>query len=804
MKRLLSLASLACLTLALPLQAETAQRLNLEWTLLPGTRNYITTGGFQRGMAVDPLAGANGHIYIVSRADNTLTVAVLDAGDGTEIGFLDTSGISGGTFDLNMIGVAGDGVIFAANLTTNAAGTTTTTGPFKLYRWQNHLAAPQLVYSGDPGLIPGRRWGDAIAVHGAGDQTKILITSHSGNNDSQISILTPSWSGATSSFTERWMYPDPNLALGIGLSFANANTFYGTSVTGTLPRGLLHRITFDLNSGNTTTTTYTDAQFDRRHSIVGFDPARNLLIAAAPSGDDLPTRLSVYDASRFAEAAAPIQTLPFAVNNSTSGGTGAIEIHGDRVYAMLSNNGLHVYQFTNLTGIELWRLTHFGTTEGTGTAANSADPDGDGIPNILEYALGSNPLVADRTALPQAQNRPSPVPLWYLAPGERDYLSTTGDWERGMAYNPVTGNVYVVSRALSTLRVAILNGATGAHVGFLNVSGIIGAGGTFDLSLIEVAADGAIYGSNLTTNANTNPFRLYRWANEASAPVQVFAGAPGAPAVTAGRWGDNLAVRGEGAATQVLVMTHSNTASVHSNMAILQPTDGSLQTFAATPVTPPIASIGIGSGFGAGNEFWATRADIPLYRVGFDLQTGAATSLGNFGTAALTGIGPIGVYPEKNLLAGIRSANAGVYLYNLAGFQAGVPNPPLHIHTLPTSATSAGGGSGSISFGNNRMFAMHTNNGLVAFQLETQPDETTTIRGTEFASLTFTRPAPAPGGIQYIVEVSSNLVDWDADSTTLDLRTVSAEEGTETVIYRDTVPAAEHDRRFIRLRVIEE
>lgn len=48
-----------------------------------------------------------------------------------------------------------------------------------------------------------------------------------------------------------------------------------------------------------------------------------------------------------------------------------------------------------LTPSETWRLTHFGSLEETEETADDADPDGNGIPNLLEYALGSNPLVAD-------------------------------------------------------------------------------------------------------------------------------------------------------------------------------------------------------------------------------------------------------------------------------------------------------------------------------------------------------------------------------------------------------------------------
>jgi autotransporter-associated beta strand protein len=44
-----------------------------------------------------------------------------------------------------------------------------------------------------------------------------------------------------------------------------------------------------------------------------------------------------------------------------------------------------------LTHIHTWRYLHFGTTVETADSAGDADPDQDGINNLLEYALGSDP-----------------------------------------------------------------------------------------------------------------------------------------------------------------------------------------------------------------------------------------------------------------------------------------------------------------------------------------------------------------------------------------------------------------------------
>lgn len=44
------------------------------------------------------------------------------------------------------------------------------------------------------------------------------------------------------------------------------------------------------------------------------------------------------------------------------------------------------------SALERWRETYFGLRTDTGAGADGADPDGDGLGNLLEYALGSHPL----------------------------------------------------------------------------------------------------------------------------------------------------------------------------------------------------------------------------------------------------------------------------------------------------------------------------------------------------------------------------------------------------------------------------
>ena len=47
---------------------------------------------------------------------------------------------------------------------------------------------------------------------------------------------------------------------------------------------------------------------------------------------------------------------------------------------------------THLSPLENWRLQWFGNNANSGPGADDADPNGNGIPNLLEYAFGGDPL----------------------------------------------------------------------------------------------------------------------------------------------------------------------------------------------------------------------------------------------------------------------------------------------------------------------------------------------------------------------------------------------------------------------------
>ena len=96
--------------------------------------------------------------------------------------------------------------------------------------------------------------------------------------------------------------------------------------------------------------------------------------------------------------------------------------------------------------------------------------------------------------------------------GARSYL-TTGNTERGLAFNPVSDRLLLVGRAGSP-QVYALNPDTGADLHTLSLGSGIISGGTYTMQLVGAADDGAVYVCNLTLNGLTTAFRMYRWAND--------------------------------------------------------------------------------------------------------------------------------------------------------------------------------------------------------------------------------------------------------------------------------------------------
>jgi hypothetical protein len=151
-----------------------------EWKIQAGDRAWFQNDNATRGADYNP---ATDNVIVVSRTGG-LNMRILHAGTGEELGMMNVSGITGGTFVLSEIAITEDGQIFGANLTVNPVDS-----PVRIYRWRHERAAPELVFSG---TLPGPRYGDGIGVYGSGDNVDLYISG--GGNDT---IVRFAWNGET-------------------------------------------------------------------------------------------------------------------------------------------------------------------------------------------------------------------------------------------------------------------------------------------------------------------------------------------------------------------------------------------------------------------------------------------------------------------------------------------------------------------------------------------------------------------------------------------------------------------------------
>jgi hypothetical protein len=310
--------------------------------IAPGEGGYtfLGTANNERGLAF-----GNGHVYLVSRNGGN-NIRILDQTTGADLGGLNTTGISGGTFPVNTIGVGGDGAIYVANLTTQS-----TTTPYTIYKWTSEISAPTVAYSGNGGLA-GARVGDSLAAIGSGSSTLLAAGYGSapavaGNNG--YAIINPTAGTASAiGFTGT----PPNAGdFRLGLTFTDSSHLLGDQGS-SLYRHTSFSGTTGTLLGSPSIPDPAGATADRllAYTLLG---GRSIL-AVQSIGD---AHVSLYDVTD------PNAPTYLASGNNTSGtltangnGTGelawgAVTDHGDGtfseiLYAMSSNQGIQAFDVT--------------------------------------------------------------------------------------------------------------------------------------------------------------------------------------------------------------------------------------------------------------------------------------------------------------------------------------------------------------------------------------------------------------------------------------------------------------------------
>jgi hypothetical protein len=738
------------------------------WDIGTGVRDYITTDATERGIAVHPVSG---DVILVSRAGG-LNVVVLAGDTGEELRRLDTSGIGGGTYALSAVAVADDGVIYAANLVAPVMDFQL----FTIYRWADANAAPTIAYQGNPSNE--QRYGDSLDVRGSGANTQLAAGTGNAATAVRFTIFTT---------TDGKNFIANNFSpTGVGAGSLQKGIAFGPgdTVIGKTQDQDGQYVSFDLAAGNS--SLLESVPIASAISPVDYDAANKLLAGVNYSTH----QLLVYDAS---DPGLPLQLGSFAFPTpatANGNGVGAVDFGAGKLVAVDTQNGILAYKVEApvkpeppaiiaqpqdqavLAGAKvvfsveaagakpLWFQWHFNDAAIDGANAatctlNNAQTNAAGtykvvITNSVGSVTSSNAVL---TVAPLVQSS-RVTKLWSKSPGELPFLADDNA-HRGLAFNPVSGNVLVASRTLGDTNVYVLDGNTGALKHRLRSTDASDAnvihGGDFPLNMIGAADDGAIYGCNLSTAGAD--LTIYRWADDNPDTIPTLAYGPDNPGL--GRCGDAMAVRGAGVDTQIILSSRNA-----KTVAIFTTANG--VTFTPTLITTADATdgnFGLGVAFGEGDSFWGKAAGASLRHVAFDLSAGTGTTLQDFPAASFQGTwGPIGVDLADNLLAAVSlDTPDNLQLYDLTDLSK--PPVMLHQELFPTDNANLDG-AGQVDFGGGRVYALDSNNGLVAYELMKAAQPPTLSEPKLLAAGEFSITLAGNAGVTYAIEASSDLSAW--------------------------------------------
>lgn len=199
--------------------------------------NYMTSNGGagtpkERCIAYNALSN---QLLVVRGPSLPVNIFVVNPDNGAFLYLLNTNGmVATSPLSLCGIGVADDGAVYACSANSATSGDQA----FKVYRWADTgpSTVPQLIFgtnssagTGNPvqDLVGSQtyRFGDALAVHGAGNNTEIIVDAQ--NNATVAGILRPVADGTMTNWTQTG-YLLQNIAGSYG--FGAYGTVIGRSV----------------------------------------------------------------------------------------------------------------------------------------------------------------------------------------------------------------------------------------------------------------------------------------------------------------------------------------------------------------------------------------------------------------------------------------------------------------------------------------------------------------------------------------------------------------------------------------------
>jgi hypothetical protein len=341
-KLLLAVAVAACGTaLAQPALYPLWYVAPVDATTFPDSNNLTRGGSF------NPVTG---NLLVSTRAGGT-GVRILNGATGAAVGTLNMTGVSGGTFALNMIGVASDGAIYGANLTADASSSSS---PFRVYRWANETAEPTLVFAGNPGGTGALRFGDSFAVRGSGASTEIIAGQNSGGT---TLFHLGTTDGTTFNPTSIAVPGITNGDLRLGLAFGEGDTILAKQ------GGPLRYISYDVATASATLNASFTLSNVGSSVVAPLAAYSDYVVAYGYTSSATAQSINLYSLSGLATDAGnlPLASLAFGAGNANINAVGAVSFNADGsvVYVVAPNNGVAAFQVVPEPGT--WALLGAGT-----------------------------------------------------------------------------------------------------------------------------------------------------------------------------------------------------------------------------------------------------------------------------------------------------------------------------------------------------------------------------------------------------------------------------------------------------------
>jgi hypothetical protein len=300
--------------------------------LAPADATHLQGASVQRGLSYN---ATNNHLYVVDRNGGNF-IRILDGTTGALLGSLDMTGVTGGTFAINMIDVDEAGVIYACNLNGDSD-----VSVLKVYRWATEASAPTVAYDSVASPIANGadiRVGDDFAVIGSGASTRMVtggnIATAAGNpGDNAFVLLTTADGLAYAGAVQDFVGTEPaNGALRLGIDFVDADTVIGRQASGT------DGIVADF-AGNVATQVALANLTNSNESILAIDRVNKLMATAQINTSDV--RLySIADPDNPVLMDTKNLTTAFVANGN---GTGDLKFGNGKLYVLNTNNGIQAF-----------------------------------------------------------------------------------------------------------------------------------------------------------------------------------------------------------------------------------------------------------------------------------------------------------------------------------------------------------------------------------------------------------------------------------------------------------------------------